>query len=237
VPAFNEEKRIQPFLVDLITYSKAHLTDFEILVVNDGSTDATGDIIKNIITSFHARFVRYIWYQRNSGKGTAIKVGVKNAKGDKIVFIDADGSINPKEISRLINYLDDYDLVIGDRKAKGTRIIRSQPVTRQIASLLFNALVQLLFHINVHDTLCGFKGFTSKVRSDIGITFRASKWIFDVELLYKAKKRCYSCFQMPIEWGHKENSKVKLREYLKILIELIEIKRQDLLHGFSDGKN
>ncbi|MEX2682391.1 MAG: dolichyl-phosphate beta-glucosyltransferase [Candidatus Sigynarchaeota archaeon] len=228
VPAFNEEKRIQPFLVELINYCKTHLNDFEIIVVNDGSTDNTEGIVKCIIAMHNANFVKYIGYQTNSGKGTAIKIGICNAKGEKILFIDADGSIKPKEISRMLKYLDDYDLVIGDRKSKESRITRAQPIPRQIASLLFNAIVKLLFQIKVRDSLCGFKGFTSKVRDNIGVNLRAIRWVFDVELLYKAQKRRYKCFQMPIEWEHKDNSKVRLKEYLKIFYEIVQIKGQNL---------
>jgi dolichyl-phosphate beta-glucosyltransferase len=219
VPAYNEEKRITPFLKDLMEFSK-NLKDYEIIFVSDGSTDNTVEVIKKHVTP--NKNVRIIGYPKNTGKGYAVKQGIKTATGNKILFIDADGSIHPDQIPYMLEKLNYYDVVVGDRASKNSIIDR--PTKRHIVGTIFNTISRLLFQIRVKDTLCGFKGFKKEVAKSLFKDLKSYGWIFDVELFYKIKKNKYSLYKLPLRWTHKEESKFKLFDPLKMLFDLFKLR-------------
>ena len=209
VPAYNEEKRSANFIPDLIDFTKKRLHGSEIIIVNDGSTDDTENIIKKMIKSKNAQdFAKLIGYGVNKGKGNAVAFGVKAAKGDKILFIDADGSIQPEDIPNMLKKLDDYDLVSGTRLSKKSKIKTN--VLRKLFSFGFNSVVSLLFQYSYRDNLCGFKGFRRNSAKVLFSNLIDKRWVFDVELFYKAKKKRFSVCFLPIKWHHVGNSRVKL---------------------------
>ncbi len=221
VPAYNEETRIRKFLTELVEFSKNRLEDYEIIIVNDGSTDNTRQVIRNII--YNEKHARLINYNTNKGKGHAILQGVLAAKGDFILFIDADGSIHPREIVHMLNYYQKYkiDVIIGSRKSSSSYITMHQPLQRRILSKIFNLYSNLLFRVRINDLLCGFKGFSKEVAKNIFKNLRAFRWEFDVEILYKARKEKYKIFELPIEWKHEEGSKIKTLDPIFIFLNLL----------------
>ncbi len=212
VPVYNEEKRIQPFLKNL---KKVNKKNWEIIFVNDGSTDNSLNILKN----FKIPNKRVITYSKNRGKGYAVKNGVEAARGSAIVFIDADGSIHPSQIKLMVHHLLKKDFVVGSRASKRSQV--TQPILRIITGKAFNALVNLLFWLNIKDSLCGFKGFKINVAKELFRDLMSDGWIFDVELFYKAKKKGIKVYNMPIKWEHREQSKITILAPFKMALNLV----------------
>ncbi len=219
VPAYNEENRIEPFLNDLHSFSK-NFKNYEILLVNDGSTDNTLNIFEQFKNK--GNNVKIISYSKNKGKGYAVKTGIFNSKGKKIIFIDSDGSIPPKEILKMIDLLDKYDAVVGSRAHKDSKIKTS--TSRLITGVVFNAYANLLFKNNIKDHLCGFKGFKREIAFKLFNDLISRRWIFDVELFYKIRKNKMRLYELPIEWIHKDKSKIKLIDPLKMFFQLIVLR-------------
>ena len=220
VPAYNEEKRIKPFLNELAVFSKGW-KNYEILFVDDGSTDFTLSILKDFASK--NKNIKIISYKPNKGKAFAVKKGIEKAKGQKIIFIDADGSISPEEILKMISKLDHFDIVVGSRAKKESKV--EAILLRKIVGTMFNHIVNLLFHINIMDVLCGFKGFKREIALDLYKDLKSSGWIFDVELFYKARRKNYSLYELPILWIHKGGSKMKFTHPFKMLFQLLKLKK------------
>ncbi len=209
VPAYNEEKRSSSFIPNLLDFVKHNLPDSEVIIVNDGSKDRTAEKITEFISESDAeRFAKIIGYAVNKGKGNAVAFGVKEAKGEKILFIDADGSISPEEIPVMLERLDKYDAVIGDRLSAKSKIKTN--LTRKITSFGFNSFVSILFQDKFRDNLCGFKGFRKKAAKDMFSNLLDKRWVFDVELLFKIKKRGYSLYSLPIKWKYVGGSRINM---------------------------
>ncbi|MBN2420932.1 glycosyltransferase [Candidatus Woesearchaeota archaeon] len=226
VPAYNEEKRSGKFIPFLLDFIKKHIPKTEIIIVNDGSTDSTAAVVNAHIKRLNAqKFAKVIGYSKNKGKGNAVAFGVKAAKGEKILFIDADGSISPEEIPCLLKKLNEYEVVCGDRTSARSKI--KTTVFRKITSFGFNFAVAVLFGYGMRDNLCGFKGFKKSVAKEIFSDLKDRRWVFDVELLYKIKKKKYSLHFMPIAWKYVGNSRIKMFiDPIKWFFRLISLRWQ-----------
>ena len=217
VPCYNEENRIKPFLTSLIQFSKANLKNYEIIFVNDGSKDKTLDVLKEF-----SKDIKLISYEKNKGKGGAVREGILSSMGEKVLFIDADGSIQPDEIPKMLEKLDSYDVVVGDRASKDSDV--NAIALRNITGKLFNFYVNVLFGYKTWDNLCGFKGFKKEIAKDLFTNLIAYGWIFDVELFYKIHKKNYTLYKLPIKWVHKGDSKIKLLDPFKMFFQLIKLR-------------
>ena len=217
VPCYNEENRIKPLLTELIQFSKNNLKNYEIIVINDGSKDRTLDVLKEF-----SKDIKLISYDKNKGKGGAVREGVLSSAGEKVLFIDADGSIQPDEIPKMLKKLDDYDVVVGDRASKNSDV--NAIALRNLTGKLFNFYVNILFSCKNWDNLCGFKGFKKEIARDLFTDLIAYGWIFDVELFYKIHKKNYTLYKLPIKWVHKGDSKIKLLDPLKMFFQLIKLR-------------
>jgi dolichyl-phosphate beta-glucosyltransferase len=218
VPAYNESGRIGPFLTGLVELVKKE--GYELLVIDDGSTDGTATVSSELISS--APNARVISYSPNRGKGHAVKTGVLASKGDPIIFIDADGSIPPEEIPKMVEELKKYDVVVGDRSSAQSVI--TQPKLRKFLGVIFNKYVDALFRVQITDFLCGFKGFRREAAKELFEGLVSDRWIFDVELFYKAKKNGYLLYKMPIRWVHKEQSKIKPLDPVKMFGQALSLR-------------
>jgi len=218
VPAYNESKRIAPFLKILVDFLKNG--DYELIVVDDGSSDNTIEVVKKIVVSF--KRLKIISYKPNMGKGHAVKTGVLAAKGEYIIFIDADGSIQPNEILKMEKMLNLYDVVVGDRSSVLSKI--KQPAVRKILGVVFNNYMETLFNVNVTDFLCGFKGFKKHAAHKLFKDLISPRWIFDVEIFYRARKNRYSIHKLPIKWVHKPDTKIKSLDPLKMFFEALVLR-------------
>ena len=215
VPLFNEESRMDKFLASLKEHGKNR---WEVILVNDGSTDKTLEKLQR----FEMPNKKIISYRKNMGKGFAVKKGIMAADGDYVVFIDADGSIHPSQIKNMLRQLKRYDVVIGTRTSQQSKVV--QPFFREFIGVAFNKYTNLLFDIDTDDTLCGFKGFRRDAAKFLFGNLISRKWVFDVELLYKIKKKGYSLCKIPIVWVYKSNSRIRFLDPIKIAINLLYLR-------------
>ncbi len=220
VPAFNEEKRIKPFLQTLLFFKEKNNFIEEIIVVDDGSSDATLSILKQ----FEGK-IKIISYKPNMGKGNAVKTGILAAKGSFVCFMDADGATPASQLSAMFDALQGNDLVVGNRKTEKARIIAGQPLYRRFLSWGFNTTVALLFNFNVKDVLCGFKGMRAPLAKEIARQMVSNRWVFDVELIARAKAKGARTGVIAIEWSHVKGSKMRVGlNTVKMLWQLFKLR-------------
>lgn len=226
VPAYNEEKRSCGFVPDLLDFVRKKLPSSEVIIVNDGSKDKTAEKIKKFISEADAKsFAKVMGYNKNKGKGNAVAFGIKEAKGEKILFIDADGSIRPEEIPTMLEKLNKYDVVVGDRLSAKSKIKTN--LIRKLTSFGFNLFVSVLFQDRFKDNLCGFKGFRKSAAKELFSDLLDKRWVFDVELFFKIKKRKYSLYSLPIKWKYVSGSKINMViDPFKWFLRLIKLRFQ-----------
>lgn len=209
VPAYNEYRRLPVTLMEMIDYLDAQEISYEIIIVDDGSTDGTMGLVskfEKIRTQ-----VRLIRLPRNYGKGHAVRLGILNAKGSKVMFADADGASPMGEVARLIDAIHKgSDVAIGSRAlgADGTRV--KTVWYRKYLGRLFNAVVNLVVLPGIADTQCGFKMFTARAARYLFERQRSDGFSFDVEILYIAKRAGLTIKEIPINWTNVPGSKVNL---------------------------
>jgi len=223
IPAYNEERRILPTLEDVAKYLSQQDYSWEVLIVNDGSTDKTNQVVQDFCQS-HPNF-KLIDNKENKGKGGVVKQGMLEAKGRWRLFMDADNSTPISEIEKLWPYAKDYDIIIGSRYIKEGAIKKKQPLIRRIISRGGNLLTQLLILPGIKDTQCGFKLFNEKSAQAVFPKQRFLKWSFDMEILAIAKKMGFKIKEAPVIWQDASLSKLKAaKAALRTLKDLLLIK-------------
>ena len=209
VPAYNEADRIETTLSDLI-FNDHLLFDrpCEVLIVMDGCTDGTPQIVEEMIGD-NPNAVSLVFPSR-LGKGGAIMEALKHTKGDVIAFIDADGSIPSAELRRLIKLADEYDLVIGSRYDRNSRLPRERSLKRTLLSRSFNVLSKLMFwNLNrIGDTQCGVKVFSRRLVDAIKYDFLITGFAFDVNFIYSALSSGFKVKEVGITWMEHDGSKL-----------------------------
>src|SRR5512143_2772584 len=190
VPAYNEAARIAAPLAAIHAYLRAQPWPSEIVVVDDGSADATFALVREVARDWTLP-VRAFRYQPNAGKGYAIKYGIAHARGERILFTDADLSTPIDEATRLLAALDaGADVAIGSRKMAGAHITRHQPWLRERLGKVFTWMVRKLI-ADVSDVTCGFKAFRGEAARDIFSRVRVFDWSFDAEVLLLVRQLGY----------------------------------------------
>lgn len=223
IPAFNEERRLPNTIVGLRGYLDSDKTRNEVLIVENGSTDATLAIAQKAARAdqrFHAIHLPH------RGKGQAIRVGVKASRGDIVVLCDADFSMPVEEITLLLGAVEGgADVAIGSREAPGARRI-GEPALRHLMGRVFNGLVRLVAVPGLGDTQCGFKAFRGSVARDLFARQRIDGWAFDVEVLFLAARSGYTIREIPITWRYDPSSRVRpVRDTIAMMRELLAIRR------------
>lgn len=220
IPAYNEEKRVGDTLDKILAYKNEHELDLNVVVVDDGSTDSTVEIVKS-------KNIQVIQQIKNQGKGAAVRRGMLEADGDIILFSDADLSTPIYEIEKLLPYFyDGYDICIGSRALKDELIKEHQPWYREFMGKTFNRIVQTLVLKGIQDTQCGFKAFTKESARKIFRKSRIDGFAFDVEALYLASRYNFKVKEIPVEWYNDERSKVDpIKDSLKMLGEILKIRK------------
>jgi dolichyl-phosphate beta-glucosyltransferase len=237
LPAYNEAERIGPALDELFQFldDAANVGEVaglplkvEVLVVDDGSRDGTGSIVSGRREAQpnkdkpepRLRLVR----AKHAGKGAAVRTGMLAAKGDLVIFTDADMATPPDQLPKLVAALRDAD--VGSRiQPDGTDMRASQPPFRQQLGRLFHRLASMWVVGPVEDTQCGFKGFTREAALDIFAEQQVTSIVFDVELIYIARKRGYEIAIVPIQWQDRRGSRMQpgVALALRVLWDLIRI--------------
>ncbi len=205
------------------------------IIVNDGSKDKTAQMATEFCAT-HPRF-RVIDSQPNHGKGFVVRRGILEAKGDLILFCDADLATPQEETEKLLFHMDrGSDIAIGSRPLKESSLEVRQPFYREMAGRLFNKIVQALGIRGIDDTQCGFKMFKREVAHDIFKRCEVNGFGFDLECLFIARDLDYTIAEVPIRWRHQEGSKVVLlRDGPRMIMDLIRLrlkgKKKRLAHG------
>ncbi len=209
IPAYNEEARLGNTLKRMLAYFDAQCLPYEILVVSDGSTDGTADVVEQI--SGRRPNVLLLSYMPNRGKGYAVRYGMLRARGERILFSDADLATPIEEIEKLNARLDTgSDIAIGSRDVLGSELVKRESLIRELGGKTFNKLVRLLTVPGIHDTQCGFKLFTRSAAQAVFSRCQVDHFAFDVEALYLATRVfTMSVAEVPVRWAHQEGSKVR----------------------------
>ena len=224
VPAYDESRRIGGSLREVSAYLALQPYTSEIVVVDDGSDDGTCDVVRELAPRLPVP-LRLLSYRDNRGKGGALKAGFEAARGDTLLFADADLSTPIEETRRLLDTLDSgYDFVIGSRKMPGAEIVVHQHPLREWMGRVFTALVSWLI-ADVSDVTCGFKLYRGDVGRDLFGRLRIFDWSFDAELLHIAGERGYRFAEVPVRWQDREGTKVKLgRDVARSLLGIARIR-------------
>jgi len=223
IPAYNEEKRISNTLDWFVKYLTGQNYTYEIITVNDGSTDNTQNLLINYSTRYS--FIKILRNAKNMGKGYSVKRGIEEAKGEYILFSDADLAVRPEYIYSIIKELkSEVDIVIGSRAAEGAETENPQPKLRGMFGGFFNSIVKRFIIHDFLDTQCGFKGFKANVAKTICKEQTLCGYCFDIEILLIAEKYGYFIKEIPVVWNDKTGSKLGILDSPAILLELAKIK-------------
>ena len=220
IPAFNESGRIPATLHAVIGCVRANSWDAEIIVVNDGSTDNTAEIVQNI--AVEAPELRMIENPGNRGKGYAVRNGVLHATGDIVMFTDSDLSAPIIEAERLFAAIaGGADIAIGSRWLESGRQTHRQPLYRQFFGRCFNTVCRMVMRLPFADTQCGFKAFTRVAAQTVFQLQTIERWGFDPEILFIALKRGFKVQEVPVSWAHDARTRMSyLRDGMQMIKEL-----------------
>lgn len=229
IPAYNEERRIQNTLLAVDKYLSVQQYEYEIIVVVDGATDRTAEIINKylqLIDNLHL-----INNEKNKGKGAVVAQGMLAAKGAIRVFMDADNSTSIDHIERFFQFFKDgFDVVIGSRRIRGAKIAVHQSFVKELAGRLGNLWIRIFGVGGIKDTQCGFKSFTEHAAEDIFKRVTIARWSFDIEILAIAKLLKYKIKEAPVVWINDTQSHVRASAYFQVLLETLKI-RWNIIRG------
>jgi dolichyl-phosphate beta-glucosyltransferase len=227
LPAFNEEARLGPALDELFGYLRRHGTEgrdgapgaaalpaeVRVLVVDDGSSDGTAALVRArpeaVAAEGASRPPLEMLAVPHGGKGAAVRAGMLAADTDLLIFADADMATPPDQFPLLVAALTDHDVALGSRiQPDGSDMRASQPAYRRLLGRAFHLLASVWAVGPVRDTQCGFKGFTREAAHDLFALQAITSIVFDVELIYLARRRGYRMAIVPIRWSDKRGSRM-----------------------------
>ena len=209
LPVYDEARVLEATFAELVPHLEGLGKDFEIVCVDDGSTDGSWEILQRLAAE-DVR-VRIERLPENRGKGAAVRRGVLLAEGEHVVFMDVDLSTPLDEMSGFLGALESgYHVVIGNRRAPGSRITRHQPWLRETLGRGFTVLTRLALAPGVHDFTCGFKAFQREAAKKIFERSTLNGWAFDAELVVIAHALELKLAQVPVAWHDQEGSKVRV---------------------------
>jgi len=227
IPIYNEENRLKKNLEKIIAYLRDKKFKAEIILVDDGSTDKTWNILENYKRKHNS--IKLYRHQKNMGKGAAVKTGMMETAGRLILMTDCDQSTPIEELDTLLPYITKFDIVIGSRRLKEKKLGRMPESYRTFLGSIYSEFLRLILLPSVKDTNCGFKLFSKKVAKPVFTRQLINRWGYDAEVLFIAHKLGFSIKEIPVIWTHYEGSKVKIFDaIIKTLGELIRIKINNL---------
>lgn len=225
VPAYNEESRLPETIRAIEQYFQSSSWDFrEILIVDDGSTDATFVTAERF--SAENQNVRVLRNPGNRGKGYSVRHGMIEARAEWCLFSDADLSAPIGELDKLWHELQSQQalIAIGSRALDRSLIGIHQPGMRESAGRVFNVLMRMVTSLPIADTQCGFKLFRADVAREVFSRQTLERFGFDVEILFIASRLGYRIIEVPVRWNHAEGSKVGVFTGLHAFVELAEVR-------------
>ncbi len=237
IPAYNEGTRLGATLEKVLGYVRAQgwNAEVEVIVVNDGSRDNTAELVRG----FAARdpVLRLVENPGNRGKGYAVRNGMLNARGEVVVFSDADLSSPIEEMPKLLAALAaGADIAIGSRWLRAELQTQRQSALRQLFGRIFNVLNRIILGLRFKDTQCGFKAFTRRAAQTILPLQRIERWGFDPEILFLARKFGFRVEEVAVLWGHSGDTRIHpLLDGARMFQEMLRIRWYDLTGKYDGG--
>lgn len=225
IPAYNEEKRVGDSLAKIAGYFSNRDETIEIIVVDDGSTDGTPDVVRRMSEKYG--YIRCLRNEGNMGKGFSIKRGMLDAKGQLALFSDADLSTPIEEYEKLKEAMvsENADVVIASRALPGSTKPVRQGFLRESMGKIFGLFVKLILGLHLSETQCGFKMFTKKAAREVFHWQTIFGFGFDPEILFIAKKRGFKIAEVPVVWINDFDSKLNpVADSIKMFLELLKIR-------------
>jgi len=224
IPAYNEGKRLQATLEKVLAYVARQQWLAEIIVVNDGSRDNTADIVRSFAETNPA--VRLIENPGNRGKGYSVRNGMLGARGETLLFTDADLSSPIEEAPKLFAALTTgAEVAIGSRWLRSELQTERQPFYRQMFGRIYNLLLRAILGLKFKDTQCGFKAFTRRAAMAIFPHQRIERWGFDPEILFIAQKRGFTIAEVGVAWAHDPGTRISpLKDGTRMFMEMLKIR-------------
>ena len=235
IPAYNEAARIENALARVLECVEQEHWDAELLVVDDGSKDATPQIVHRWMERYPR--LHLIQNNGNRGKGYSVRNGLLQAAGEIVMFTDADLSAPMEEAERLFAAIaDGADVAIGSRWLDKTRQTTHQPLYRRFFGRCFNWVTRTVMGLPFKDTQCGFKAFRREAAQVIFRLQRIERWGFDPEILFIARKLGYEIREVPVTWGHDERSRMSyLKDGMKMLEEMAIIRGNSVAGRYDEA--
>lgn len=232
IPAYNEGKRIGRSLEEILRFVSGRGQPSEVIVIDDGSTDRTGEIVEGFVERYASagHELRLLTNDPNRGKGASVRRGVAAARGEIILFTDADLSSPITEAPKLIDPIVEgrADVTFGSRALNRKLIGVRQSLVRDFGGRVFNLFMRTITGLRFKDTQCGFKAFRREGALPVFSAQRIERFGFDPEVLYIASKRGLRLLEVPVVWNHSEDSKVSyFRDSIKMFTDLIYIRLND----------
>ena len=236
IPSYNEELRLPPSLELIASYIESSVRTTEVIVVDDGSKDKTAEVAE----SFRARIpsLRVVSNGANRGKGYSVRHGMQEARGEIVLFTDADLSAPIEEAEKLLSALaDNIDVAIGSRALDRSLISVHESGFREFAGIVFNKIVRVVLWLPFVDTQCGFKAFRRERCKIIFDRQRIERFGFDPELLYLARRHGLKSAEIPVRWAHSPATKVNmLRDSVQMFLDVFTIRWNALLGRYRKQK-
>lgn len=230
VPAYNEQSRLSETIRRIQEYlAKSEWVFYEIVIVNDGSTDDTPKVAAAFAQN--SPNIRILNNPGNRGKGYSVRHGMMEARGEWRLFTDADLSAPIEELEKLWSAMlrDGSQVAIGSRALDRSLIGVHQPGMRETAGRIFNAVMRMVIGLPIADTQCGFKLFHGSASLATFPLQTQERFGFDVEILFIAKKKGFKISEVPVRWNHVEGSKVGMLNGLHAFTELAQVRWNDLM--------
>lgn len=227
IPCYNEENRFEEGFRHYFNYLKKQNYSWEIILVNDGSNDKTLELMNN--KQKEHKSIELVSYKNNKGKGYALKKAFEKAKAKYILFADIDHSVDISTVQNFYPYLkNNYQVVIGSRRVKGSKFLKKQNVLRIFLGRCFSLLVRIVVDWRIRDATCGFKAFDRESARKIFSKVSIYDWAFDAEILFLVKKFNLKIIEVPVSWRDVAGSKVSLsKDIVSSLLGLFKIRLND----------
>jgi dolichyl-phosphate beta-glucosyltransferase len=228
IPAYNESERMVDPLAAILDFVTASDPSIELIVVDDGSSDDTANVAREVLRTRPQIASNVIKYDENRGKGFAVKTGLLAAKAGVALFSDADLSTPIEEMTRLVEPITngEFDVTFGSRALDRTLIGTHQPWRREQGGRVINLMIRMLSGLDFADTQCGFKAFNMDKFRPLLDMMTIDRFGFDVEFLYVAKHNGLRLAEIPVRWNDVAGSKVSaIRDTRRMVSELLQIRR------------
>ncbi len=224
IPAYNEGRRIEPSLTKVLAYATGQSWDAEIIVVNDGSHDNTAEIVRRYAAANPG--LRLIENPGNRGKGYSVRNGMLHARGEVMLFSDADLSAPIGECAKLFEAIaQGGDVAIGSRWLRPELQTEPQSLHRQLFGRIFNLALRLVLGLRFKDTQCGFKAFTHRAVDSVFPLQRVERWGFDPEVIFLAEKKGLKVVEVPVQWAHEAGGSIHpIRDGIRMLLEVLRVR-------------